>query len=174
MIISIKDIPITGKEYDLDLDEETMDLDMHLLSPVHFSGTVYRSGQDIRIQGHVTTAIENFCHRCLEATTLNIDTDFEVFYKPRPTAAMQAEEDLPIEELGVLYYRDNTIDLCETARDTIILEMPMKVLCNRNCRGLCTNCGANLNHTTCDCAKKSQGASNPFKDFFEKQANEKQ
>jgi uncharacterized protein len=168
MIINVKDIPITGKEYELDLDEETLDLDMTLLAPVHFTGTLYRSGQDVRIQGHLTTEVENYCHRCLELTVLHVDTDFEVFYKPKPTGAAAAEEEVPIEELGVLYYRDSTIDLCETARDTIILEIPMKVLCQEGCRGLCPFCGANLNKNGCDCACQKQETGNPFKEFFEK------
>ena len=43
------------------------------------------------------------------------------------------------------------IDLLELAREQIILSLPEKPLCDEECKGLCTSCGADLNEETCTC-----------------------
>ena len=42
-------------------------------------------------------------------------------------------------------------DIKELVRDQIILNMPLRVLCSEECKGLCSICGCNLNNQTCDC-----------------------
>ena len=37
----------------------------------------------------------------------------------------------------------------------LLLSLPMKVLCDEDCKGICNRCGANLNHETCDCDRSS-------------------
>ena len=39
-------------------------------------------------------------------------------------------------------------------REQLYLALPMKPLCREDCRGLCAECGANLNLTTCGCARR--------------------
>jgi uncharacterized protein len=90
----------------------------------------------------------------------------ELFYKPYPT--LEQRQDIPFEELGVIYYRDCVIDLSEAVRDTIILEVPMRIVCQETCRGLCPQCGVNWNQKECNCLKKHEESRNPFKEFFEK------
>ena len=60
---------------------------------------------------------------------------------------------LAIEEddLGVSYYKDETIDLGEVVREQFYLALPMKPLCRETCKGLCPVCGANRNRETCTC-----------------------
>ena len=53
------------------------------------------------------------------------------------------------------------IDLTGPAREALLLEMPMRLLCRKDCPGLCPVCGANLNATPCDCRKAAPKA-NPF------------
>jgi uncharacterized protein len=36
-----------------------------------------------------------------------------------------------------------------------LLSLPMKVICQSDCRGLCPSCGANLNHEECRCERHS-------------------
>ena len=45
----------------------------------------------------------------------------------------------------------NEIDLSNVVRDTLLLEKPLKTICNKNCKGLCSNCGSNLNFEDCKC-----------------------
>ena len=70
-----------------------------------------------------------------------------------PASAMTTEEESAIEEddLETSYYRDEVIDLDELMREQFYLALPMKPLCREDCRGLCPQCGVNLNSGTCDC-----------------------
>jgi uncharacterized protein len=43
------------------------------------------------------------------------------------------------------------IDMIDTIADIIRLAEPMSPKCNDNCKGLCPNCGINLNQSSCDC-----------------------
>ena len=49
---------------------------------------------------------------------------------------------------------DSVLDLEELARTDILLELPTKVLCSEDCKGLCSQCGKNLNEGECSCEKK--------------------
>lgn len=45
------------------------------------------------------------------------------------------------------------LDLEELILSDILLELPTKLLCKEDCKGLCPHCGCNLNHQSCDCNK---------------------
>ena len=48
----------------------------------------------------------------------------------------------------------NEIDISPALRDSIVLERPMKEICNKDCKGLCAGCGVNLNTSNCKCKKE--------------------
>jgi len=61
-------------------------------------------------------------------------------------------DNLPAElEHAVLPKNALEIDLTQDIRDLLILELPSKILCSEDCKGLCVNCGVNLNYETCNC-----------------------
>ena len=167
MLISVKDIPITGKNYQCQIREKDLDMDIKFIKPVLFDGTAYKSSDDVRLCGHVVTAIEADCHRCLEPFPFEIDATFEVYYRPYPSQSQIASTaELAPGELGVMHYEENAIDLAIAVRDTIIVEMPIKLLCKEDCRGLCPHCGENWNKKECQCHEKNNSFS-PFKNFFQ-------
>jgi uncharacterized protein len=45
------------------------------------------------------------------------------------------------------------VELDDEIRQEIILDYPMKIICKAECKGLCPNCGQNLNTGECDCNK---------------------
>ena len=49
---------------------------------------------------------------------------------------------------------DGVLDLEDTVRTDVLLELPGKVLCSEDCKGLCCQCGKNLNEGSCTCEKK--------------------
>ena len=54
--------------------------------------------------------------------------------------------------MAVSYYRDERIELSQMILEQIVLALPMKPLCQPDCRGLCPQCGANRNQESCSCA----------------------
>jgi uncharacterized protein len=69
-----------------------------------------------------------------------------------PEAVIGKEEiELRMEDLDVDYYTGEVIDLTPIIFEQIMLQIPMKALCNELCKGLCPHCGINLNKANCDC-----------------------
>jgi uncharacterized protein len=99
----------------------------------------------------VTTTLELDCSRCLEAFTVPIDAKFDVLFLPAGANTGDGEQEVAEEDLGVSFYKDDTIDLGEVLREQFYLALPMKPLCREDCRGLCPVCGRNRNRETCDC-----------------------
>jgi len=110
------------------------------------SGTVF-------IKGSFSALIDICCSRCLERASLPIGSDFSYTLIP---AKAETREDLELtpEELEVSFYQGDFIDIAPIICEQIILQMPMKALCSEECRGLCPNCGTNLNTSSCDCHLK--------------------
>lgn len=106
---------------------------------IDFSGTCRYDGQRLHVDGIITTRGHYVCTRCLTK-----------FY---------AEREIPVTEIyqteatddDALVYDGKTVDVLSLLRDTLIIELPYQVLCHEDCRGLCVNCGCNLNKDTCHC-----------------------
>ena len=107
------------------------------------SGTVF-------IKGSFSAQIDICCSRCLENTKLSIGADFAYTLIP---AKAETREDLELtpEELEISYYKGDFIDLGPIICEQIILQIPIKALCSEECKGLCPQCGANLNASSCNC-----------------------
>lgn len=59
-----------------------------------------------------------------------------------------ADEDTNIHYLSP---DQDKIDLSEDVKELTLLALPMKHLCDENCKGLCPKCGKDLNEGPCDC-----------------------
>jgi len=80
---------------------------------------------------------------------------FELRYVPQPEAgASDTEREIDEDDLTTSFYREGTLDVVEMLREQFQLALPMKPLCAQSCRGLCPECGANLNRTECGCQPK--------------------
>ena len=91
------------------------------------------------------------CGRCLEAFEIPVDSPFELRYVPEPAAADEGEREVVEDDLTTAFYREDSIDLGELMHEQFVLALPMKPLCSEACKGLCPQCGTNLNKETCDC-----------------------
>ena len=49
---------------------------------------------------------------------------------------------------------DYKLDTDSLLRDDILLELPSKLLCKEDCKGLCLKCGNNLNESSCGCDRR--------------------
>ena len=78
--------------------------------------------------------------------------EFDQRYLPSSEASEGAETEVEEDDLETSYYADDQIDLNEMMREQFYLALPMKPLCREDCKGLCPQCGTNLNTGTCDCA----------------------
>jgi DUF177 domain-containing protein len=121
-----------------------------VVAPVTLVMRIYKDRDRFRLVGTVSTVLELACSRCLEPYRLPVDSAFEVRYLPQSANAGD-ERAIEEDDLTDAFYRDETIDLGQLMDEQFYLALPMKPLCRRACKGLCPNCGTNLNEASCEC-----------------------
>lgn len=136
------------------------DDEYRVIAPVVLGFTVHKDHDRFRLVGTVTTTLELACSRCLEPFTLPVDAAFDLRYLPPGAGGAPASGDDEDESEGkdddvaTTFYRDEEIDLGALLREQFYLVLPMKPLCRETCKGLCPQCGVNLNADSCSCSPR--------------------
>ncbi len=103
-------------------------------------------------QGVVSVPVEEECSRCLNMFHEDLEGDLNFIIKTEAhgtKSAAKGSEDIVHVPVG-----KPVVELNDLIRQTLMLSIPMKPLCNEYCKGLCPSCGVNLNEETCDCEKE--------------------
>jgi uncharacterized protein len=113
------------------------------------------------VEGSVTTTVRLQCCRCLQEFEQPLDATFSVTYA-RELPAMDeggddGEVELQADDLGMLAFEGDEIDLTETVQEQVVMALPFKPLCREDCLGLCSQCGADLNDGDCGCRDQVMG-----------------
>lgn len=117
-----------------------------LRGPIMVKGTAVNTGTCFRVEGNIACFVDCVCDRCLERYQVEGNYPFtEEFTRDRNLAET---EDMNC-------FDGDIIDIGDLVRDIIISVQPTKHLCNDDCKGLCSVCGANLNKTQCGCSRES-------------------
>lgn len=131
--------------------------------PVALVMTVRKDDDLYHLAGRIRVPLELACSRCLEPFAFPVDVPFDLRYLPQHLntgGAGEPDEDedddagaveVGGDDLTTAFYRDDQIDLLHLVREQLYLTLPMKPLHREDCKGLCPNCGANWNETTCGC-----------------------
>ncbi len=122
-----------------------------IVAPVTLSFEIHKDKDRFRLVGTVVTELELPCSRCLEAFRFPVNSTFDLRYHPASEMSRDEEREVEEDDLGTSYYRDDQIDLNELLREQFYLVLPMKPLCEEACKGLCPQCGTNLNTGSCSC-----------------------
>jgi uncharacterized protein len=97
---------------------------------------------------------ETPCARCLEPALFAVDAEvFRIF-----TQDPELADDLDTE---LVPRNEGAVSILDAVREAVILSVPGMPLCRTDCRGLCTECGANLNSTGCDHSGNAPDGSGP-------------
>jgi uncharacterized protein len=118
--------------------------------PLQVHLTHFRSGEDLIFSGTVQGELVGICSRCVEEYTSPIEREFSVILSPQ-LGATHREVELSAEELSAGFYSEEHIDLSALIHEETLLALPSQPLCRENCRGLCAQCGTNLNAESCAC-----------------------
>lgn len=126
--------------------------DCSLCQDVTVKGELKKVDKCVYLTGSIATEVETFCSRCLE--TIHIPVQTEVTAKYVEPAELEDEYELHESDIDTEYFSENKIDITHSVHDQILLAIPMVCLCKEDCRGLCSECGKNLNLSSCVCSKK--------------------
>jgi uncharacterized protein len=133
-----------GESVTVKVQEEPQVLDEELEvgaleGEIHFT----RVNGGLYAEGNLKTQVSLNCMRCLEPF------DKPLNFKVAEQFFCSAREDA--DEAVLLITPEGVVDLSEPVRQQIWVSLPLQALCRTDCRGLCDQCGANLNHETCAC-----------------------
>jgi uncharacterized protein len=125
------------------------------IEPLEVTATAELIEGQIRIAGEIETKVEMVCARCLEPVVDEVHRSFDLFYSPLPQGERPEEAQLKEGDAEIGFFQGEGLFLADVLREQVLLALPMKVICRSDCRGLCPNCGANLNHEECRCETHS-------------------
>jgi uncharacterized protein len=153
--------------------------------PVQAHFSLRKVDDVVVVQGEADTKIQLICSRCANPFQLNANPHFSALFCKDPVMAgvghLQEkgkpggqnkgfarhahDESLDdpkneSKDLDITYLSGETIDLQEILTEQLQLQIPFQPLCREECKGMCSNCGADLNVGRCACAKVAN--SHPF------------
>jgi len=145
MIVKINDIlKATGLSTNLVFNDIVEIEDFELAGPVLINLKLTNAGSRILVQGMSVFDIFLPCSRCGEI--FNYVAHIGISEEFLPSNSLEIDD---INEVFV--YKDDEIDLEEMIRQNIVSSLPMQPICMEECRGLCPQCGENLNLSCCRC-----------------------
>lgn len=110
---------------------------------------VHVQAKELKISGMTRLVIEIPCDRCLQPVREELNLEFIKDVNLDETDADQTDKD----ERNYIdgYY----LDVDQLLFNEILIGWPMKILCCEDCKGICNECGQNLNEGACDCEDTS-------------------
>lgn len=107
-------------------------------------GKAFNKTDVVRIKATAASVICTQCDRCAG----DFERPFEVSTEHILVTTLNDESNDDF-----ILVRDMCLDLAPLIREDILLELPSKILCKTDCKGLCISCGKNLNNGQCSCPK---------------------
>ena len=132
------------KELDLSISLDNMffnGLDIVFTTPFKLKGMVKNIAGTLYLELNALVSFETQCARCLDTVSENLSFEiYEVFSK----TPVENDDEVTVLESG-------NIDLDDVLEKAFVGVLPISYLCSDDCKGLCPDCGCNLNHETCSC-----------------------
>jgi len=132
--------------------------EVRAVTPVHVHGQVTNTGESMLVQGEASGEFALSCARCLQPMRTRLVAPLEERYRRQggrsPERGLQRGEPGDAEgeaEDDAHTYHGDWLNLEEAVREALFLQVPMKPVCRPDCRGLCPQCGADLNQGDCGC-----------------------
>ncbi|MDY6850940.1 MAG: DUF177 domain-containing protein [Thermodesulfobacteriota bacterium] len=126
---------------------------IRLAGPLTLRLELAPAGSRIVVRGALRTAVHSACARCLEAFDFVVAENIFVVYAPEVEGREQ--EEMEAEAPGLEFFTGEEIDLWPVIAEHLVLGLPIKALCRKECLGLCPVCGKNLNLGPCRCDVRS-------------------
>jgi uncharacterized protein len=154
MFIDVKELALHKIQLRKSYAPGTLDLhstEFRQIEPLEVRATAELLEDHIRLTGDLRTRLEMVCARCLEPVVEEISREFDLTYRPLGTMSREEEERLKTDDTEIGFYEGDGLFLADVLAEQVILALPIKVICRSDCRGLCPQCGANLNGEDCRC-----------------------
>lgn len=163
MLIRVENIKENGLALEVSEDIESFPelLDMQQSGDVVFSEPIHSTMRAIKIhelvevEGRLETTVRLACSRCLKEFEAPLDIPFTLtFSREVPEVSEEGEEvELSAEEMGLIPFEGEEIDMRSPLQEQVVMALPVRPLCREVCKGLCRECGSDLNEGECGCVQ---------------------
>lgn len=110
--------------------------------------TLDKGPSQILLTSAISATGQFVCDRCLAPFSVILSPAYTMVYVSEGTDTSHLDPS----EVQVIPAGFHIIDVAEDVRQTLLLSVPLKLLCKEACKGLCRECGTNLNNETCSCS----------------------
>lgn len=131
---------VAGEVAELELGD-----DLVLAAPVAVLARIARTNRGVIVTGRVRTDLADTCGRCLAPLRIPIDAPIEEEVLPLVDLLSGLRLDMAAEPEVFRLSDHHELDLEPLAREAIQLAAPIAPICRPDCRGLCPDCGVDLN-----------------------------
>jgi uncharacterized protein len=164
MLIRVRELEIHKLEFDEEYQPGAIEFgqEFRQVGVLHTQGRAellvehrghHQDVEDIRLVGNVEAHLEFSCARCLEPVGHEVNWNFDLIYRPLGVDRRKDEVAISQAETEIGYYDGEELLLEDTLREQVLLATPVRALCREDCKGLCLQCGCNLNVGQCHCAQ---------------------
>jgi len=164
MLIRVRELELHKLEFDETYQPGAIEFgpEFRQVGPLHSDGRAelvvehrghHQDVEDIRLVGNVEAHLEFSCARCLDPVGHDIDRSFDVLFRPQGVDRRGDEVAISEAETEIGYYQGEGLLLEDALREQVLLATPVRALCREDCKGLCPQCGRNLNLEQCNCEK---------------------
>lgn len=163
MLISVDEIQEAGLVLNLEepptvfpvLAEIAEGGDCRFVGPVALQVRAYRAHDMIEVEVQASAQVVYACSRCLKEFEDTLSAEFALTYcRQLPEVEVEDDEEeveLSAEDMGLILFDGQEIDLTEGIQEQLVMALPFRPVCDEGCKGLCPQCGADLNAAPCDC-----------------------
>lgn len=158
MVLDLSELPAGGREIEtlIDWNDDSGDEQGPLpVSEARLSGRLVPGPRGIDFTGRVEAGVRLECGRCLESFERSVDSEFVLIVVTDEAEPDAEESRMDPANVALCHAPGARLDLREVVREQILLQLPLKVLCRRDCAGLCPTCGANRNRLECGCLREA-------------------
>lgn len=151
-----KVFPFNGKLVDYDLNDNLNTI--KVVNPIKYEGKIVRIEDSLHLDVKISYSYETKCSRCLKSVKANMETSLSGAIEEKEKSYEDDIEEEIINEIinydiPIYCSSSGLIDIDEYILMGVDSSLPMKTLCDDNCKGLCNVCGIDLNIESCDCDK---------------------
>jgi|Deesub1362A_J573_1020465.scaffolds.fasta_scaffold00025_58 uncharacterized protein len=133
-------------------------------------GFITKSRLEYFLKLNVKTKVNLECARCLERFNRTFEEKGEYYIKiGRDRLLKKRDVEIQEDDINTIYLNEPVLNLVPLVRELILLALPMKPLCQENCRGLCPVCGKNRNTEKCDCEMEIKTPLSALKKMLKKE-----
>ena len=153
----LKSTPGTSRSYQFEEDRPELGPELTATGVLRGHVRLMRTQDGVLVRCEATVPVQLECARCVEFFDCLASTSFEEEYLPVVNIKTGLPTDIAEDE-ALQIDEHHILDLAEAIRQYVLTTLPLKPICEPTCRGVCPECGANLNLEPCRCVPGSDGA----------------